>query len=769
MYVQCERCQAEYEFDDALVSERGTTVKCTSCGHQFKIRRSNASGDGDRWTVATEDGRSLVFSSLKDLQRAIVAKTVSRNDQLSRAGSAPKALGSIAELEPFFEERRARSPSIPDNRPLLATSTRPPPANGTNTLPPPGVSASLGAPRPPARASIPPPLPARARTSGSMAAVPPLAPSASVPPKGGNNPLSPMSSKDVPWLADDTPTHALRRDQIPVPPPRAKAAVSAPPANPPPTDSEVKDVWPQRNTLPLPFEFDQAITEPLPAPARPNPKSFPTPPPNSNSMAAPEVRRRTASEALRGPSASYAEIPLSHPGARRVGGWVVGVALVAGVAAVGVYMVSRARSGSVDAPTAAADPRVTQYLSAGEAAIAQGNLDLAKENVDKASALAENNPDVLLAVARLSASRADLAWLRQKLLVPETDEARINKQTLDDLASAARRAADAAQKGAPEDVALVRARIDAFRIAGDTRSARNLVDKILPTGSQPETAYVLAALDLAESDPPWTVVLSRLRAAASGEGTASRARAALVYALARSGDVGEARKELERLSSQSRVHPLVPTLRAFLDRAGPEPKDGGASALLTMSNDPLGTVDVNHLPTQVPTRSAPAANGGAGAVAPAEGAGGGANLPSDPRALIRLAESAKAKRDYDRAFTLYEAALAKSPSDSEALAGQADVARAKGDLAGAQNLYKRALGVNPSYLPALIAMADLQWDQGDKAGAQKAYRDIVDRFPEAAYPARVKQRSDGGSGDVASPSPAAASPPTPTSTSSGNE
>lgn len=48
MYVQCERCQAEYEFDDALVSERGTTVKCTSCGHQFKIRRTASGGDADR-------------------------------------------------------------------------------------------------------------------------------------------------------------------------------------------------------------------------------------------------------------------------------------------------------------------------------------------------------------------------------------------------------------------------------------------------------------------------------------------------------------------------------------------------------------------------------------------------------------------------------------------------------------------------------------------------------------------------------------------------
>ena len=54
MYVQCERCKTEYDFDDALVSERGTTVKCTQCGHQFKVRRAAApDGGADRWVVTT--------------------------------------------------------------------------------------------------------------------------------------------------------------------------------------------------------------------------------------------------------------------------------------------------------------------------------------------------------------------------------------------------------------------------------------------------------------------------------------------------------------------------------------------------------------------------------------------------------------------------------------------------------------------------------------------------------------------------------------------
>lgn len=40
MEVRCERCDTEYEFDDALVTERGVPVKCTQCGHLFTVFRS---------------------------------------------------------------------------------------------------------------------------------------------------------------------------------------------------------------------------------------------------------------------------------------------------------------------------------------------------------------------------------------------------------------------------------------------------------------------------------------------------------------------------------------------------------------------------------------------------------------------------------------------------------------------------------------------------------------------------------------------------------
>ena len=101
MDVQCERCKAEYEFDDALISGRGTAVKCTNCGHQFKIRRASSElpeAVPDRWSVRTTEGRELVFTSLRELQKAIMARQVGRADALIRAARVRCALGGDHEL-----------------------------------------------------------------------------------------------------------------------------------------------------------------------------------------------------------------------------------------------------------------------------------------------------------------------------------------------------------------------------------------------------------------------------------------------------------------------------------------------------------------------------------------------------------------------------------------------------------------------------------------------------------------------------------------------
>ena len=46
MDVRCEKCGTEYELDETRLKPGGVTVKCTSCGHMFKIRKRTATNVG---------------------------------------------------------------------------------------------------------------------------------------------------------------------------------------------------------------------------------------------------------------------------------------------------------------------------------------------------------------------------------------------------------------------------------------------------------------------------------------------------------------------------------------------------------------------------------------------------------------------------------------------------------------------------------------------------------------------------------------------------
>jgi predicted Zn finger-like uncharacterized protein len=102
MEVTCEKCHTEYEFDDALVSEQGTSVRCTQCGFRFKVRKREGAMSPEVWIVRTVEGQALEFRALRDLKSAIALGRVTPDDVLSRGGGRPRRLASIAELEPFF-------------------------------------------------------------------------------------------------------------------------------------------------------------------------------------------------------------------------------------------------------------------------------------------------------------------------------------------------------------------------------------------------------------------------------------------------------------------------------------------------------------------------------------------------------------------------------------------------------------------------------------------------------------------------------------------
>lgn len=818
MDVRCERCNTEYEFDDALVSGRGTTVKCTNCGHKFKIRRSDGDFSEDFWNVQTNDGRTLVFTSLRELQRAIQTNLVDRHDLLSRGGLKQKAIGQIPELAPFFDQRDAQQQkrsSLPPPVAAPAIASRPPPVVSGTT----GTTAGTPPPPPRQRMSTRPDFPPP--SSSPLPAPPPAAPPA---PPAARHVSSPgrAAAKTLIGTGDDDSIAiaAIAASAVPATPAmRERLGSLRPNDTPPVTEREIEpdterferearearehgdeageagvrgddayaavaaadaSVAPVVQKPPLPklsrtdpmldgrleARIDRLDVRPrkhTPAPP-PFEASSPLPPPTAPVLRTMNLDSESHeySDGVRGRSPSLPDGPASMGRRRSVGGFIVAAVVVAGVALIAVVWARDHLGGALGGkpPRAATtDPRVSDFLAAGEKALTDGNLELAKEKLDKASALAERDPRVLIDLARLAALRADTPWLKTRLLSADAaDEHRLTKDNLTELSAAARKAADDALFVAPEDQGALRAKIDALRIAGDRDGARALVARVVSSASQPETAYVLAALDLAENEPLWSTVLERLRAAASIESGPGRARAALAYALARSGDGAAAKAEVERLAGMSRQHSLVPLLRAFADRA-PSRAVGAVDAglpdaAIAMAHDAgkHGDHGGDHGDPRDPREPREPRD-------PGDKRG----LSSDARQLVAQAEKARAKGDLDRAQTLYAAALERNANDTEALSGLATIAHSRRDLNGARASYKRVLSLNPSYVPALVGVADVDWESGDRATAMKTYKEIVDRFPEGTYPARVKQRLDSGSGGSGS-APTPATPPTTTPT-----
>ncbi len=707
MDVRCGRCGTEYEFDDALVSERGTTVKCTNCGHQFKVHPPQSVRAGpERWVVRTASGRELVYTSLRDLQKGIAQRQVGPGDLLARGNQPARPLGSIAELEPFFQ-RGGRTPS---HAPRTLSGVAPP-ANATSQQPEVRVQDArrmqeLAATQPsamsPAQAQAP-----KARPDAFAGTMP-----IDFNQSGVGHPEGRIEDAEPPTLP---------RNQRPVPPVEAR-------------------VQPPR--------------EPVQVRHQPDPVLTPTP---SN------VRRSFESESEIHTDPRFLAGPPSRRARSR---WIAALVIVGVVALFGAtvgreYIARFAHHENKQAKTKS-DARVAGMLEQGNRLLADGDFEGAKEQFDKASALAENDLAVLAALAHLETLRADLVWLQLRLLDPKDKElVKLTHRQLGARVGRAERAVEKARKVAPHNQRVLRARIDVLRMSGDMDKARSLVAPIAKDASQPSNAYVLAALDLAEPSPGWSTVIDRLRTATAGERDLLRARPALIYALARSGQVSQAETELHKLESSNKPHPLLTELKSFVARFKSVSTDAGVDA-----EAKVATVDISKLPALDTSK----------ANVPEEAPAG------DFRSQLEQASAAVSHGNLDRAEQLYNAVLASHPGNTEALAGLADVARRRHDTATAEKLYKKVLADNPSYLPALAARADQKWDAGDRKGAVAMYRHLLEQAgPGSGYgqhaSARIAEYEKGESHGSSAPAPAetstttgspapapSAAPPKPTAT-----
>ncbi len=691
MDVRCSRCGTEYDFDDALVSERGTTVKCTNCGHQFKVYPGGGGGAPERWVVRKSSGRELVYTSLRDLQRAIAQKQVGPNDQLQRGGYPLRALGMIAELEPFFQAQSPSPNQPPDTvqRTLLGMAPSGS-TSGGDTVPdhPPFIEA-------------PTPPPYTAVSAGAPGFVPKRA--APPPPPRPSTQSEEQEPRTVPRNPAPEPSYAQQPVYAQQPAERALAATMQ------------------------------------------SPGSYAAAQPSAQPRVVDDAQMNAAFRAYQD-SFSDESIPSVAPRQTFALRWIVGLVILAGLAFVGGTVGVRyvKKLAVVRAPVAPLpDNRVQKLLAQSDAAFTDGDLESAKEELDKASALAEQNPAVLSGLARLEAARADVSWLALRLIDPNQKvDLDAGRAELEQRIAKVHKAVDAASAVAPNDPAVLRVRIDALRLDGNVAGARGLVASLGADATDPDSAYVLAALDLAEPKPAWPTIIDRMRAAASAERGIGRARAALIYALASSGAVDAAKDELTKLESASPANPLLSPLRAFVGRAvaGPTTSASAAPAAPSVAS-PL---------VPVPAVAQPTSGGEQTEAVP---------KVTDFRKLLEDASSAKRSGDLTRAESLYLAARAQQPGNVEALAGLGDVARMRGDTAAAATFYDSVLQQNPTYLPTLIASADMKWASGNRAGALALYKRVAGQAdPGTPYGQHASARIAEAAGASGSSTPSARAP-----------
>ncbi len=823
MDVTCDRCNTEYEFDDALVSEQGTSVRCTQCGHRFKVKRPEAVGGAPEvWIVRTVEGSALEFRALRDLKSAIGAGRVGRDDVLSRGSGRPRRLASIAELEPFFAQSSplastsvgiGQSEPSPRSRHVTPAGLGPVKAQRTEH------SVAIPLPtrdeRSPVSVRVPPPTPephsvrgpletnpfeqeeithqrnytrelhSLGELTGPASVDPPTQPERErfpsdtgpktvlgvAPERRQATPPPPVTTNGAHAPDED---ESLKKTTVYGTPGGAVAAASAPAAAGPesePTTTRRKQAQEQKpatrktseppRSAPLPppapapppgpppappavAEQEDApssrgeVLPPAPDPAQPTPAATPAPPRTvaaspEEDAAAPRKGRESAQKgrvSLLTPTPAETRYSLSGEesvdivpserrtsavGSRRSAGsirLIVGVLVGGAMIFLGILFVQRYLPKQTQG-SAAADPRVTSFLEAGEKSFAEGDLDGAKDQFVKASALAEADPRVTKALARLSIVRAELTWL-ELLIAPADDPGReALRRRYSEAVEQAQKLSTRASEVAPDDPEVARLTVDLRRLLGDLAGARKLVDRLAGIDTQPETLVVLGALDLAERNPEWRNVIDRLTKAADREGNLGRARALLVYALARSGDAKRARNELGMLSKLPKPHPLESQLTRFVER----------------SEKGENLANVEDLPSLSPS-AAPATSGSA-------------VEPASPSSL-KAAQEALAKGNLDQAEKLFQKIVDGDNASVDGLMGLASVARQRGQAKRAIGIYERVVANNPGNLPASIALADLKWDSGDQGGARALYRKALDAGFSGPGADRIRERARGG-------------------------
>lgn len=720
MDVRCEKCRTEYELDESKLKPGGVTVKCTNCGHMFKVRRRITSigpavsgpptlrgGDkpasaptpapapspesdplatgSDRdptWLIRLPDGEILTCRELATLQKWIVAGRVDRECEISRTGKKWKLLGEIGELASFFEiaDEARQVTGVPQRMQSNAGShPNVVPRQISGSAPQVASPASM----PPAVASPPPSTPPS--TPPSNPSRPPVAsappPTPVKPPEPGNDRATGEWAAKGPVVQNDAgpsgPTHGLNRP----PAPSGEHVLAH-------RIGDIKGEFENGAFIPT----DQLVEED-----------------------------------------DYLDVP---PGSG-VGKWIAAVAIVLILGgAVAIYTVlfrgnddTAVADQAIDAapvapPAPDANTPPPPETTADVVAVARANLlgDSAAGLEVGLARLAEITGDdadttpVLIARAQLGSALAQHRLDEADTVTSRAESNRITNQARE-LATAVEKLAIKVLDREPQNPAAMVARAEALRLRNrPAREVERWLRRALKIEADNREALMSRALLFARDRRPRQAreILDALPAVAGD--------ARVAYRLARL-DVVD--KEWE--SAQKRLAQVLAI----------EKEHAGAQALADEVEKQLALAAEN--PEKPNTNNHGDGDGD-------DDDGGSLGIDSYDRLLERgdkLAESGNC----GRAKAYYEKALTANPGGVAALTGLGYCYLDSQQYSSAYAKFRAALGISSRYQSALWGMAELYERQGSKAKAIEAYKTFISAHPSSrrAEIAKRKIEALGGS------------------------
>ena len=731
MDVRCEKCHTEYELEESKVTEAGVTVKCTSCGNLFKIKRKTtlppprppepAPIDVDgMWLIRSPGGEARRFKELTTLQQWVVERKVTREAELSRTGETWKKLGDIAELASFF--------AIVDQAQAAA---RPPAAT----------------PRKPTD---------------------PMAPSTVGPARAPSMPAMPRGEFPLNAFADDAVAHAdtmyatqpvllaepPRSDRGPPPPAseRPRAAATAVVRKP----DRRRESW--IGNAVSPDESDPSWAN--------SAGGF-----DDDGSVAKNQRTVKVEPSPFAPD-EFGDFEL---GRRRRGGrgflWIIAIILAGGGAAAyflfkpaGEPVVAVADAGSKAAPVAGA--------AADGGAAAAASTESAQKLLDALTRLNEDTDEGFAAAAKIleGAHVADAAldarFRAAEALVETTasqaladdasvadadkkaDPAQVRAEADRRLQRAGKLARDAAAKS-PNDPDVAVALADVLRL--EKKPAADVEKALAPAGDKPEALYVKALLRARDGKDAEAVELLEKAIAAKakegGELLRARYRLAVLDGAQKKPD--DAKRELDAIVAAQPAHARAKALRARLDAPAQPPPPPAPPVAIAKPAEPEPR-------TEKPSgRTPPPVSDDVGSGPIASGAYDG---------LIAKGNKLAENGDCVGAMRTFERALDARPGGVEALTGIGYCYLDRKQYGQALSNFRAALGISSRYNEALIGMAEAYRYQGMAKEAVTYYRRYLEAAPggpKAAMARRHVQELGGSDDATAAPAPQKETPPPP--------